>query len=51
MQVFSMQGSLIKQINFVDDYKEFDLSNYDSGIYLLRFNNKSEITFKKLVKN
>ncbi|WP_053989928.1 T9SS type A sorting domain-containing protein [Mangrovimonas sp. TPBH4] len=46
---FSIDGKLIDK--FENDIKQIDLSNLDSGVYLLKFNTGSGILFKRIIKS
>ena len=50
IEVYSLQGVLLKQINVEKDTIEIDFSDVPKGIYIVRFENDSNISQKRILK-
>lgn len=49
-EIYDLNGRIISQHNIISDIYEINLSNYNTGIYLLKINLNNNIVTKRIIK-
>jgi len=50
IEIFNMEGQIIKRLKVKDDKTDIDISDFASGVYIIRAQTDSGITTKKFIK-